>query len=330
MPWQRRHPSKIERTLWLYWLGQMPEPSPYLLPEWSLFWEQVWPGSRAEIWLAGDLERADGGVPMVRRRRLGLEWLFSQPYGTAGGLIGASPGTDFDGRPILLETSWEEFLPSVLSSGTVELTLPAPGVPAHGAGWVSQQLEYSSWILDVRGRPADVLADVDDSHRRNIQDGVERSPRFERISDPGSVRLFQSHWVTRAKPPSRIVLNHTRGPLFASAFAKTGALWWYVAVVGERPVATTAWLVLNDRAVNVDNAIDRQADARGVNHALFAHLLQALHNEGVRFFDFGGGPGGKSTDGLMQFKQGWGAKPVARAESRYRRAFYDRVRRLLP
>ncbi|MBI5867575.1 MAG: GNAT family N-acetyltransferase [candidate division Zixibacteria bacterium] len=308
----------------------MSDPSPYLLPEWSLFWEQVWPGSRAEIWLAGDLERADGGVPLVRRRRLGLEWLFSQPWGTTGGLIGASPGLDSDGRPILMETTWEQFVPTIANARTVEMTLPAPGVVVPKPHWLSQQLDYSTWILDLRGRPVDVLADLDDSHRRNIRDGIERNPHFERLHDADSVKQLQRDWVTRPKPPSRMVLNHSLGPLLAHAFSKAGALWWLVARVNHRPVATTAWLVLKDHAVNIDNAIDRQADAPGVNHALFAHLLQSLHSEGVRYFDFGGGPAGDSTAGLTQFKQGWGAKPVPRAEMRYRRVAYHRLRRLLP
>ena len=315
----------------MYWLDQMSEPSPYLLPEWSLFWERVWPGSRAEMWLAGDLERADGGVPLIRRRRFGLEWLFSQPYGTAGGWIGANPGVSTDGMPILLEASWDDFTPSVITQRTVELTMSAPAAFGLRPNWCSQQLDFSSWVLDLHTTVhSDVLADISESHSRNIREGLQRNPVIECITDTAAATALRDQWVSRPKPSPRILLHHTRGPIFASVLAPTGALRWLVARVDGRTVATTAWLVLNQRAVNVDNAIDREADCRGVNHALFARLLQDLFNEGVREFDFGGGPAGSSPAGLTQFKEGWGAKPVPRSEIRYRRNAYHRLRRIMP
>jgi hypothetical protein len=331
MPWQRRHPSKIDRKLWMYWLGQMSEPSPYLLPEWALFWERVWPGSRAEMWLAGDLERADGGVPLIRRRRFGLEWLFSQPYGTAGGWIGANPGVSTDGMPILLDASWEEFLPSILGPRTVELTMTAPASLRLHPKWCSQKLTCSSWVLDRRDAcQSDILSDISDSHRRNIRQGLEHNPVIERITDAAAVAALQAQWMSRPKPASRIALHRTLGPLLATLFSPAGALRWIVARVDGRPVATTAWLVLNQRAVSVDSAIDREARCRGVNHALFARLLQELYDEGVRDFDFGGGPAGESPAGLTEFKEGWGAKPVPRSEVRHRRNAYHRLRRIMP
>jgi len=331
MPWQRRHPSKIDRALWLYWLNQMPDPSPYLLPEWPLFWEQIWPGSRAEMWLAGDLERADGGVPVIRRRRFGLEWLFSLPYGTAGGWIGPTLSASAKGAPMLLEASWEEFLPAIVTPRTVELALAGPAAFTSKPGWCLEQLIYSSWVLDRRStNESDVLSDVSDSHRHNIRQGLQRHPLIERVTDAAAVKSLQTEWVSRPRPPSRIALHPVNGPALAARFAPPGALHWVVARVDGRPVATTAWLVLNQMAVSVDSAIDREARERGVNHALLAQLLQDLHNEGVRHFDFGGGPAGVSPAGLTEFKEGWGAKPVERTDTRFRRTTYHRLRRILP
>lgn len=331
MSWQRRHPSKIDRRLWLHWLNQMPQPSPYLLPEWSLNWERVWPGSQAEMWLAGDLERADGGVPFIRRRRFGLEWLFSQPYGSAGGWIGPTQESSSTGSPLILEASWDELLSTIITPRTVEVTIATIVAPTCPPAWKSQRLNHSSWVLDRRSTSeSDILADTSDSHRRNIRQGLQRHPVIERVTDAAAVKSLQIEWVSRPKPPSRIALHPVNGPALAALFAPTNALRWLVARVDGRPVATAAWLVLNEMAVSVDSAIDREARERGVNHALFAQLLQDLHNEGVRHFDFGGGPAGVSPAGLTEFKEGWGAKPVERMETRFRRPVYDRLRHLLP
>jgi hypothetical protein len=331
MPWQRRHPANIDRALWLYWLDQMPEPSPYLLPEWSLFWERVWPRSRAEIWLAGDLERADGGVPSIRRRRCGMEWLFSQPYGTTGGWIGPALGASAADSPLLLEASWEDLLPTIITHRTVEVTMTTQSFLGCPPGWRSQQLIHSSWILDRRGvdKP-DILSEVSESHRRNIEKGSHAQPELIEMNDSQAVAEMQNRFPAALRRISRLALHPQRGPLLASALAPGGALRWLTARVRGVPVATTIWLAYKETAVYVDGALIRDEGAIGVNHYLFATLLTRLHNAGVRLFDFGAGPRGETSEGLARFKEGWGAQPVERIEICCRRPAYQWLRSLLP
>ena len=331
MPWQRRHPSNIDRALWLYWLDQMSDPSPYLLPEWALFWERVWTGSRAEIWLAGDLERADGGVPLVRRRRLGMEWLFSLPYGTTGGWIGPTLGSSSDGSPVLLEASWQDFCPTVITRRTVEVAMTAPFLLSFPQGWRSQQLTHSSWIIDRRGAgQADILSEVAESHRRNIEKGSQAQPELIEMKDPQAVAEMQSRFPAALRKNSRLALHPQRGPILASVLAPGGALRWLTARVNGQPVATTVWLTYKTTAAYVDGASIRDENATGVSHYLFATLLTRLHQEGVRFFDLGAGPRGETSEGLARFKEGWGAKPVERMERRYRHPTYHWLRRIIP
>jgi len=331
MPWQRRHPSKIDRALWLYWLDQMPEPSPYLLPEWSLFWERAWPGSRAEIWLAGDLERADGGVPLVRRRRLGMEWLFSLPYGTTGGWIGPALGASAAGSPLLLEASWEDLLPTIITHRTVEVTMTAQSLLDCPPAWRSQQLTHSSWIIDRRGagQPG-ILSEVSESHRRNIEKGSHVQPELIEMKDPQAVAEMRSRFPAALRRISRFALHPQRGSALVSVFAPGSAMRWLTARVSGQPVATTVWLTHKDIAVYVDGASVRDDSAVGINHHLFATMLTRLHNEGVRLFDLGAGPRGETSEGLARFKEGWGAKPIQRIETRYRCSAYDWLRRLVP
>jgi lipid II:glycine glycyltransferase (peptidoglycan interpeptide bridge formation enzyme) len=94
-------------------------------------------------------------------------------------------------------------------------------------------------------------------------------------------------------------------------------------------VATSLWLVLHDRAVFVDGASVRDTQFTGVNHHLFHHILHDLYKQGVRHFDFGSGPEGKSPAGLIQFKEGWGAKPATRTEVIYRRPWFHLLRKFI-
>ncbi len=318
--WQRRHPLEVDRDAWLHWLDQRPHASPYLLPEWSLFWERVWPAARAEFWIGAGQTSLLGGVPVVRRRRWGLEWVFSQPFGTPGGWIGqpgANPGDDF--------------LCAIASPRTVEIAVSSSANWQPPTHWFRETITSSTWLLDLgEAVSSDILNNLSGSHRRNIEKGSRLRSDIGELNTPDEVSAMQTDFPSSLRQSSRLVLDPRKGPVCVAIFTPTGALRWWVARVNGRCVATSVWLVLKDTAVYVDGASLRDDKYSGVNHHLFAHLLTALSHAGVRRFDFGGGPGGVTKPGLSRFKEGWGARAVERSETRLRRFWYDRLRCLRP
>ena len=320
MSWQRHHPADIPRSEWLNWLSGVAEPSPYLLPEWGVFWERVWPHGRAEVWIkknaAGECEAA---LPLVRRRRLGLEMCYAQPMGTPSGPI-IAPGTNQDDLDV--NGAWH----AIIGARTVEF-VPSPdwmGVSVDG--WTRREVVSTAWMLDLPEPHGDDLPmRFSESHRRNIAHGRECYSTITEVRSAEDVASILSLWKAPVRP-SRLVLNSYRARTLVDLFAPTGALRWRAAWTAGRPVAVVLFLVNRTQAVYIDGAFDRDRGVRGVGHCLFADTLTQLARDGVRAVDLGGGPGGGRHGGLDRFKAGWGARPISRMSAIYRRPLYHALR----
>jgi hypothetical protein len=322
MPWQCHHPTEIPRAQWLGWLTEIAVPSPYLLPEWGLFWESVWAHSQAELWVLAD---ADGnllaGIPLVRRRRLGWEMCYAQPMGTPCGPF-RSRGRSSD------DISVSDFLSAAIGSRTVEFAVHPDIVGDSLDHWRKQILGSETWILSFEQSAGAARRGYSESHWRNIDKGQNLSPRLTSLKTDADVSQLMSAWVDPPHP-SRFVLNRTYARALVRLFGPTGALRFHAAWMDSKPVAATIFLVHGDVAVYVDGAFDRERAFQGVGHFFFAETLNCLDAEGVRTVDLGGGPAGATAGGLAQFKRGWGGVPVKRTTAIYRRPWYHMARSLL-
>jgi len=323
MPWQCHHPTETPRAQWLGWLTEIAVPSPYLLPEWGLFWESVWPRSRAELWILAD---ADGnmlaGIPLVRRRRIGWEMCYAQPMGTPCGPF-RSRGRSSD------DISVGDFMSAAIGPRTIEFAVhPDLLVGGNLDRWQRQDLRSEAWILRLDPAVNDNRRRYSESHRRNIDKGQRLNPRLAPLEREDDVSHFLTAWGGRSRP-SRFVLNRTYAHALVRLFGPTGALRFHTAWMDLKPVAAVIFLVHGDVAVYVDGAFDRERASQGVGHFLFAETLNRLRAEGVRTVDLGGGPAGATAGGLAQFKRGWGAMSVERTTAVYRRPWYHTVRSLL-
>ncbi|HUU44244.1 MAG TPA: GNAT family N-acetyltransferase [Acidobacteriota bacterium] len=322
MPWYRTSPREFPRERWLALLEQVPDPSPYLLPEWALLWETIWPHSTAELWLYSDAaDDPIAGVPLVRRRRGGLEMCFAQPGGAPHGPLGDGDALDHE--------AYAELAAAVIGPRTVELAASPDWMMTPPDGWTGHSREATSWLADLSRPPgSDLYSGFASSHRRNIARGRDRSPRVATVTQAADVHALNTAWqgTTRA---SRFVLDTRRGSVLLKAFASTDALIWRTAWCDARPAASAIFLRHRNRAVYVDGAVDRDPVYSGVGHYLFAEVLSLLNEQGVTRIDLGSGPGGNTDPGLEQFKRGWGATPHVRTESVYRRRWYGTLRRIL-
>lgn len=289
--------------------------SPYLVPQWAYFWTRVWKNTQAECWHEQSPSHQSLLIA-VRRRRALWNWVFCLPYGTPGAV-----GIDV--------SELDELLGAIADSQTVQVSLAGVRALQPIDGWRSSTLEFASHVLDLRDMTeTSPLTQATDHHQRNIEKGSAASIDIQIVRTAEDVRRLQSAWQRGDHSRSRIVLNAKRGPLLAEVFAGNEAMTWMSSWHEGRPVATCLWLILGGHAVYVDGAVDRSAPA-GVNHHLFAHVLTMLYGRGVRSFDFGGGPLGQSSEGLVRFKEGWGALPEPRYETVFRRPRYDTLHRIV-
>ncbi|GAB4325732.1 MAG: hypothetical protein Kow0074_19690 [Candidatus Zixiibacteriota bacterium] len=328
------HERPAPGVCWTYRPDEVPEhvlalldgdisASPYLTPRWSRFWERAWTNTRADFWVLGSQDAGVVGVWTVKRRRWKWDWVFCQPYGTAGVFHSTqwASGDDELLTDVLLSTAGDQCLQVSLSGDVPDI---AP------AGWKSRDLVVTSWIYDARDRPPEsLLRDVSDNHRRNIDKGLAADPDVRRVYGPAEVERMQSGMRSIRGKDSRIVLHPTLGPLFAEVFAGTREFRWYAAWHSGHCAATCLWLMRGNHAVYLDGAVDTRSRDLGINHYLFSHALADLFSTGIRLFDFGAGPGGQTSAGLARFKEGWGARPVERRERILRTPLYDMLRRIV-
>jgi hypothetical protein len=266
------------------------------------------------VWTPEESDNQEYGLLAVRRRRWGHEWVFCQPFGTCGGWLGAVPEIRSDAFSV------ERLVSSLAKPRAVQVTLTLGVTLPNLPGWKADHAEATSWIIDLRGQSATDLAQAfSSSHKRNIAKGEGHQPKIESVASTEDFGRLQAAWRGPSEHDSRLVLNADAAVAFLAAFGQSDAVRWQTAWVGDRPVATYLWLVLHDRAVYVDGAVDRESDSPGVSHYLFGHMLTGLCDEGVRHFDLGAGPLGKTTEGLARFKEGWGAVPQPHCETIYRK-----------
>lgn len=322
--WHRKAIAEIPSAQWTRWLDPANRPSPYLMPQWAQFWAQAWSDAQADVWITGDAEDSSLGVCIVSRRRFGHTWTFALPFGTPGGWLGTVPGV----------AAGSELLASLVTTlanrDTIQMALSIDDHAPDLIGWKKTTAATKTWILDLAGRSdAEIPLNLSDSHRRNIEKGAQHQPVIKPVDDRQTALDLFEMWPVPSAHRSRIVLNPALAPTFASVFALSPTMRWRTAWIGEKPVATSLWLVLHDRAVYVDGASVRDTQLRGVNHYLFHHILNELYESGIRYFDLGSGPKGQSSAGLARFKEGWGGTPLVRTAVVYRRPWYHWLRKLM-
>jgi hypothetical protein len=319
MLWQCRHPSEFPRDRWIAILDSTPEGSPYLLPEWSLFWEDVWPGGRAEVWCLQDGDTVRAVVPLVRRTRYGFLWRHAQPYGTPCG-------------PILLDKTalsadeWRTLSRTLISARCLECTITSGSPDLDPTTWKTE-LRQGNWVIRVAGKTMGELGrNFSGSHTRNIEKGEALGLRVSSPASVGELDLLRHAWRDQTRAP-RFILHPRYGAALLARFAAIESLVWHLAWAGERPVAGVIFLVHRGQAVSVDTIVDRDPQFRGAGHWLMADTLRSLLDRGVKAIDLGGAPGGGPHDGLDEFKSGWGATHEEHLTHIYRHPLYSLLRR---
>lgn len=307
MTWQLCHPSEIPRDEWLARINDVTNASPYLLPEWSQFWEDVWQHSRAEVFDNGHVL-----IPTVSRRRYGLSWRFAQPYGTDS-IIGDEKSID-----------WTFLVAEMSQSRTVEIAISAD-VPISIIGWKRRSLKQNRWVIDVAGKTYSEFSEgFSGTHRRNIARGEELQLRIDETHDPDQLI---KRWQDNRRDP-RFMLNHRHARALISRFAPVGALAWRTAWAGERPAAGNVFIVHKNVAAYIDSIVDRDPRLSGAGALLMGQTLKLLIESGVTSIDLGGAPGTDDHAGLDKFKSGWGASQVPTPTTLYRRNWYSAFRSL--
>ncbi len=286
--------------------------------DWSRLWEKSRPRARAE-WLvvADDDDNWQGGLPLVRFSRIGIDQIYSQPLGSYGGWLGpqiAEISADiaqlFDG---LKKVNLAEMVFTPLYDTLPDLY---PG----------RRVERRRFVLDFAKIPAGQSwrDGLRDDIGRNLHTAERHEWTIIPVNDQKTSEQTYPLWQQTAIRHKRL-FDDARWAFYLGlpeCLTPEKQLFWWTVADTHGPAATMICFYSGDRMFYYDGAMDLTRKNARPTYALFATALDAAARLGCRYFDFGSGP--TAAQGLERFKKGWGGVPETYAEYHFRRFWFPR------
>lgn len=244
------------------------------------------------------------GCATIQRRRYGLPYAPPVPLSTECGFLACVHDIDRL-RPAML----------ILASRVERMVHTAVIAVPEALRWSVEQRR--GWVVRTQ---QDLVLDMHDdrppweeyrqSHRRKCRVALREGAQvLEKWDVDRLLVLFSASYSAHGiRPPYPMEIMRA----LVAASRKSGARMFFL--ITNDGVAHAARLILTDGHTGYDLvAGDDRATSIPRSHALVHEVLGILHGEGVRRFDFGGG----NTEGIRDFKLGFGAHPVSRPEARW-------------
>ena len=293
--------QRLTPQAWYQQLAGLPHATFSHTPAWARIVREVWGGETAAI-LHPTPDGQQALLPIVRRRlaRGWLDWTVSGDTGVYGG-------------PLLPQTmeagAWPAFWQDLRQTfGPVTLIIP-PGVawqpPRHG-----RVVMRSTHRMALDQHP------VGQAYSRGLRSRLNRARRLgvtvAVAADAEGVAIYdQMYRETLGRWGDRT--SWVRPPAFFRALHQHGTpqvrLW--LATLAGTAIAGIWVATFGGEAHYLGGATGQAGLAAGGSHLLLDHALSAAAADGCRTFDFGASGG---WPGLVQFKEGFGARPEAYGE----------------
>ena len=288
---------------------------------WARLWIAEWPGARWEAVVLPDETGYAGGLGLIMRDTPLGRRVLAMPYGTYSGPIvrrgHPDPGAV---RRLLLE-------------GYAQLVRHA---------WV--MLSVLSWYEGQRDElPADLVAAENFTHVRPLNPDVESVMRALPLSVRARARQAEEHGLTvRTLGDARDVRHYhalavravrRRGGLpkplslyqrIFRSLVPAGLARYDLVEHQGRAIAGSLHFTYRGAATNWLTVSDERQLQLHPNHLIIARVMRDLCEAGYREYNLGGSP--PDAEGLIRFKEGWGATRRLVLELRQRSLVYRMLR----
>jgi CelD/BcsL family acetyltransferase involved in cellulose biosynthesis len=280
---------------------------------WARLWEEEWPDARWEVVAVKEGSGYAAGIPALVRRRGPARVIYSMPYATYGGPIVRRGHPDPAGARRDLLAAWSREARKALTfrselawyAGRRE-EVPEKLLVAEGF----------THVLPLTGDLDDLWSGFAPSARRLVRQADESGLTIRVIDQEEEVRLFYEIAVETVRRRGGTPKPYS---LYARIFRKlvpAGLARYHLVRHGDETVAGSLHFFHEGVAMNW-LPVSREARWHlRPNNFLVARVLESLAQAGYLEYDFGASP--PDAEGLIRFKEGWGARrrPVLLAGTR--------------
>jgi CelD/BcsL family acetyltransferase involved in cellulose biosynthesis len=271
---------------------------------WARLWEAEWPDARWEALTIEDSGGYAAGLPALVRRRGPVRVIYSMPYATYGGPIVRKDHPDPAGARRNLLEAWARDAARVT-------TLRAELAWFEGErAELPESLDVSegfTHVLPLSDDPERLWRGFNPSTRRLVRQADESGLTIRAVEHEEEVRLFHELAVETVRrrggtpKPLSLYLRIFRdlGPM--------GLARYHLVRHGEETVAGSLHFFHEGVATNWLPVSRESRWHLRPNNFLIARILESLAGAGYLAYNFGASP--PDAEGLIRFKEGWGARP---------------------
>jgi CelD/BcsL family acetyltransferase involved in cellulose biosynthesis len=289
---------------------------------WARMWTSEWPRARWEALVVRDAAGGySAGLAMITRDEPLGRRVMAMPYATYGGPLVRGDHPD----PAAARRAQLAAYAAHVRSGVLlaELTWlrgrreELPDGMAATEGFTQVRPLGSDWAAIFRELPHSV--------RSRVRQAEETGVTFQPVSDLEGVRAYHRLAVGTMRrlggtPKPLSVYRRVFEQLVPAGFAR-----FDLAVHQDRPIGGSLHVLHRGTALNWLTVSDDAHVKLRPNHLLIARVMESLCAAGCREYNFGGSPAG--AEGLIQFKESWGAERVPVLEARKRSLLHRLLKR---
>lgn len=271
---------------------------------WARLWTAEWRDAR---WAAAVVEEGTGyagGIPAIVRRRGPVQVVYSMPYATYGGPIVR------DGHPEPGRVR-RELLEAWAAEARRLLTLRAELAWYQGCrDEVPGTLGVAEGFTHVLSLPRDLdalWAGFAPSTRRLVRQADESGLTIRAIEQEEEVRLFYGLAVETVRRRGGTPKPATLFTRIFRDLVPAGLARYHLVRHGDEVIAGSLHFFYQGVATSWLPVSRESCWHLRPNNFLIARVLKSLAEAGYLEYNFGASP--PDAEGLVRFKEGWGARP---------------------
>jgi len=310
---EARRIDSPDRARWDALVADSEGASVFHTSAWAAIWTGLWRDAR---WEALVLEGAEGyaaGIPLIVRRRGFWHTLDPMPFATYGGPIVRRGHPDpAAARRALLEA----FAAHARSRRVLRAGLAWYGEAAGEAPEGIEAREGFTHVLPLLADFEELAERFAPSTRRLIRQAEAGGLEARSITSSEDLRRFYEIAVETVRRRGGEPKPFSLYERIAAELVPTGLARYHLVLHGGEAIAGSLHLFHEGAAVSWLPVSRESAWPLRPNNFLIAHVLESLCAAGYLEYNFGASP--PDAEGLIRFKEGWGAtrRPVLLLERR--------------
>ena len=308
-----RHEASPSAERWDALVAASDGASVFHTSAWASVWTGEWRDARWEALVLEDDTGYAAGLPAIVRRRGFWRTIDAMPFATYGGPIVRRDHPDPEGaRRALLEAFARWTLGRRVARASLAWYTGCAGefpdrLPAR---------ESFTHVLPLGAPFEEVAARFAPSTRRLIRQAEASGLSIRPATTPEDLSVFYDIAVETVRRRGGEPKPFSLYERIATALVPAGLARYHLVAHGSEPVAGSLHLFHEGTAVSW-LPVSREASwTLRPNNFLIAHVLESLSAAGYLEYNFGASP--PEAEGLIRFKEGWGAvrRPVLVVERR--------------